>query len=245
VAALSEHDQCDEVWALLNDGKEHPTALIEEAVAQVLEKEFTLAPGSVTTGKMVSALRQLGFERVYDAKYFRGAVIEHENRELLDRINQKKKLPMITGCSPGWLKFARNFYPDLEDHFFVSGSSGMPSAGPVVSVVPCVAQKFKETRTGEAHIVLTPKELARMFRLAGICIENLPEEPADFPAQNAHGLPSNDGAHGAKTITVNGFSEARRIMDSIRRGECDAAHVRIMSCPAGCVMDIRQTGIRP
>jgi NADH-quinone oxidoreductase subunit G/NADP-reducing hydrogenase subunit HndD len=244
VAALSEHDQCDEVWALFSDGKKQPTAVIEEAAAQILEKELALAPGTVTIGKMVSSLRQLGFEKVYDAKYFRGAVIEDENRELLGRIkkDQKKKLPMITGCSPGWLRFARNFYPDLEDHFFASGSNGMPSAGPVVSVIPCVAKKFNETRTGEAHIVLTPRELARMFRLAGICFENLPEEPADFPAQNAHGLPSSDGA---KTITVNGFSDARRIMDSIRCGECDAAHVRIMSCPAGCVMDIRQTGIRP
>jgi iron only hydrogenase large subunit-like protein len=256
VGALHEHDQTAEVWAMLNSGQE--TAVQIEASAGIaLDGEFGLTPGTSTVGKMVSALKLLGFAKVFDAGFFAGLASAEENRELARRIEGGGKLPMITGCSLGCYKFVEEFFPDLADRLCRSGSPEKIFGELVktrhVSVVPCIAKKFKARRPGaEAEasgddVVLTPEELARMIRLAGIELATLPE-PAAEVRQNRGSPPESPFDSGmevekdherstANYLIAEGFANARKILESVRRGECNAAHIKIMSCPNGCKTD--------
>ena len=244
VGAIYGNDQTAEAWAALND-KEHETAaLIAPALGEALGKELGLAPGSVSAGKMATALKTLGFQRVFDAGFFAGEAGKELYRELEDRVKNGGALPLITGCSPGWDKFAWNCYPGLSDHFWTGQSpeqifgrfaietrqAGIsPSKVISVSISPCIAKKL-EAEQSNVDLVLTVKELARMIRLAGISFVSLPESPFDDPGAGEAGT----GQQGTemKTLAVNGFANARKIMDAIQKGECDAVLAKINNCHA-------------
>ncbi|MDR0600250.1 MAG: (2Fe-2S)-binding protein [Treponema sp.] len=297
VGAIYEYDQSAGVWAALRNPERHVVARIVPAIQPALGGEFGFEQ-NISAGKIVTALKRLGFDKVFDAGFSINAAITEENRELLDRVKNKGKLPMITGCSPGWINFARVFYPDLLDHLSTrrspqqmfgalvktrySQAAGIdPSTITTVSIAPCVAKKFEAQRPGmdssgfrDVDYVLTAKELARMIRLAGIDLNNLPETSQDSLIGDSSGAlvnapdsageavrpgvrearanetpsPEDLGARDqginetevdlvgtrVKALVVNGFANARKVLDSIRKGGCDAALVEIMSCPGGC-----------
>ena len=211
VGAIYEYDQCAEVWNALGDSGRHVVVQIAPSVRVALGEEFGLSPGSVTTGKMVTALKRLGFDKVFDTGFSADVTIMEEGHELLERINSGGKLPMITSCSPGWVNFAEVFYPDLLDHLSTTKSPQQifgalvktyyPQAAGVdastitsVSIMPCIAKKFESQRPEmnasgfrDVDLTLTTRELARMIRLAGIDFENLPETAFDPVMGDASG----------------------------------------------------------
>jgi iron only hydrogenase large subunit-like protein len=245
VGAIYEYDQCAEIRAALNDSERHVVTQIPQTLGETFDEALGLPSGTVTSGKIVTALKRLGFDQVFDAAVSAGAVEAMEISEAQARIkNGQLKLPMITGCSAGCFKFVEDFYPDLADRLF-SGkniqqifnflSKTLYPQQPVttVSIFGCLAHKFNYNTSATNSIALTINEIARMFTLVGINFEGLPETTFNCMPEtvNAEAPGTANTKPELKTLTVYGFAQARAVMDSIRKGKCDAVLVRIMSCP--------------
>ncbi|MDR1308927.1 MAG: [FeFe] hydrogenase, group A, partial [Deltaproteobacteria bacterium] len=203
VGAIYENDQTDKVWKAIDDPERHVVVQTAPAVRVALGDEFGLPKGAITTGKMATALRRLGFTKVFDTDWSADVTILEEGNELLHRLKNGGKLPMITSCSPGWINFCEVFYPDLLGHLSTCKSpqqmfgalvktyypkiSGVdPSKISSVSIMPCTAKKFEAQRPEmnssgfqDVDVVLTTRELARMIKLAGLDFAMLPETPFD------------------------------------------------------------------
>lgn len=220
VGALSEKDDTAKVWAALADETKHTIVQFSPAVRIAISEEFGLPMGTISTGKMVAALRHLGFNKVFDTNWSADLTIMEEGNELLDRLKNGGILPMITSCSPGWVKYCENHYPDQLGHLSSAKSpQGMfgamvktyypevegvdPASIYSVSVMPCTAKKFEAARpeladSGYRDIdaVLTVREIARMIRQAGIDFARLPEEVCDAPMGVGTGAGTIFGATG-------------------------------------------------
>jgi NADH-quinone oxidoreductase subunit G len=205
VGALYEKDYVDEVWKVLQDPTKHVVVQEAPAIRAALGEEFDMPVGSLVTGKMISALRRLGFDKVFDTNFTADLTIIEEGNELLKRVKEGGTLPIITSCSPGWVKFCEHFYPDLLDHlstckspqqmlgalaksYYAEVASIDPKDIVVVSIMPCTAKKFECQRPEmndsgfqDVDYVLTTRELGRMIKQAGIDFVNLPEGDYDNP----------------------------------------------------------------
>ncbi|MBQ8086162.1 MAG: iron hydrogenase small subunit [Lachnospiraceae bacterium] len=200
--ALMEHSEIDKVDEAFKAGK-HVIVQAAPAVRAALGEEFDYPIGTPVTGKMIAALRRLGFEKVYDVNFGADLTIMEEGTELLGRINNNGVLPMITSCSPGWVNYAEYNYGDLLPHLsscksphqmqgaiiksYWAEQKGIdPKDIFVVSVMPCIAKKFEKERDQEkvngipdVDAVITTRELARMIKRAGIVFNRLPDEEWD------------------------------------------------------------------
>lgn len=201
--ALTEKDATKEVWAALNDPDKYVVFQTAPAVRVAIGEEFGLPIGTRCTGKMVSAIRRLGADKVFDVDFAADLTIMEEGTELLNRINNGGVLPMITSCSPGWIKYCETFYPDFIPNlstckspnqmqgavtktYFAKQNDLDPRDIYVVSVMPCTAKKFEIARPEfgrdgyrDVDANLTTRELARMIRQAGLDFVHLPEEEFD------------------------------------------------------------------
>jgi len=210
VGALQEKDSTEAVWNALFDSKKRVIVQTAPAVRAALGEEFGDEPGTLVTGKMATALRELGFDDVFDTNFAADLTIIEEGSELLERLTaalsgKQAVLPMITSCSPGWIKYVEHAWPDELDHLSTCKSPHMmlgalaksfyarklgidPKDIFVVSVMPCTAKKFEITRPELSNdglpnvdAVLTTRELARMIKEAGIDFESLEESDFDSP----------------------------------------------------------------
>lgn len=203
VGALHEKDDTEEVWSLLADPDKYVVVQPAPAVRAALGEEFGFPMGTSVTGKMASALRRLGFDKVFDTDFGADLTIMEEATELVERISNGGKLPMITSCSPGWIKFCETYYPDFIDNlsscksphqmngamiktYFAEKMNIDPHKIAVVSVMPCTAKKFEAKRPEMGHdgmadvdVVITTRELARMIKKAGIDFNAIPESDFD------------------------------------------------------------------
>jgi iron-only hydrogenase group A len=220
VGALYEKDEVDEVWKVLQDPTKHVIVQEAPAIRAALGEEFGLPPGTLVTGKMIAALRKLGFDKVFDTNFTADLTIIEEGNELLKRVKEGGKLPMITSCSPGWIKFCEHFYPDLLDHLstckspqqmfgalaktYYAQMAGIDPKNIVsISIMPCTAKKFESARPEmnssgyrDVDVVLTTRELARMIKEAGIDFLNLPEGEYNAPMGEYSGAATIFGATG-------------------------------------------------
>lgn len=203
VGALREKDSTDNVWKLLEDKSKHVIVQPAPAVRAALGEEFGMPMGTPCTGKLAAALRRLGFEKVFDTDFGADLTIMEEATELLDRMNNGGVLPMITSCSPGWIKFCETYYPEFIPNLsscksphemegaiiksYYADKMGWDKKDvKVVSVMPCTAKKFEAKRpelagTGEPDVdeVITTRELAKMIKMAGIDFMKLADEDFD------------------------------------------------------------------
>lgn len=203
VGALKEVENIDLVWEALDDPNKYVIVQTAPAVRATLGEEFGLPIGTRVTGKMVAALRRLGFTKVFDTDFAADLTIMEEGFELLNRLENNGVLPMITSCSPGWIKYCEHFYPEFLDNlstcksphemlgavlktYYAEEHNIDPKDIFVVSVMPCTAKKFeaqreelKTTGYADVDVVLTTRELAKMIKQAGIDFNNLPCEDFD------------------------------------------------------------------
>ncbi len=218
--AIHEVDDTGKVWAALGDPNKHVVVQTAPATRVQVGETMGAAPGSIVTGQMVAGLRRLGFDKVFDTDFTADLTILEEGNELLQRLGNGGKLPMITSCSPGWIKFAEHFYPDLLPHlstckspqqmfgalaktYYAEKSGIKPEDIFVVSIMPCTAKKFECQRPEmnssgypDVDVVLTSRELGRMFRQAGLDLQNLPAEEYDAPLGISTGAGEIFGASG-------------------------------------------------
>lgn len=210
VGALKEKDGISAVWKALSDPTKRVVVQTAPAIRAALGEEFGYKPGTLVTGKMVTALRELGFHDVFDTNFAADLTIIEEGHELLKRATEaltggQATLPMITSCSPGWIKYVEHEFPEEVDHLSTCKSPHMmlgaltksfyaqkigvdPKDIFVVSVMPCTAKKYEITRpemksTGypDVDAVLTTRELARMVKVAGINFKELKDGSFDNP----------------------------------------------------------------
>ncbi len=203
--ALSEHSYLDEVAAALADPETFVVVQHAPAVSVTLAEEFGARTGKDVDGQMVAALRRLGFDRVFDTSFTADLTIMEEASELAHRVATGGRLPMLTSCSPGWIKFVEQFYPDFMENLstckspqqmmgaiiksFFAEREGIDKRKIVsVSIMPCTAKKFECQRPemGREYIpdvdyVLTTRELGRLLRMYGVMLPSLEPEQADNP----------------------------------------------------------------
>ncbi|NPV69125.1 MAG: 2Fe-2S iron-sulfur cluster binding domain-containing protein [Firmicutes bacterium] len=220
VGAIAEKDDTADVWAAIADPKKHVVVQTAPATRVALGEEMGMPAGSIATGKMVAALRRLGFDRVFDTDFTADLTIMEEGTELIERLTKGGTLPMITSCSPGWIKYIEHFYPQLLPHLSTCKSPQQmfgalaktyypekqginPADVFSVSIMPCTAKKYEAARPEmdssgyrDVDVVLTVRELGRMIREAGIDFASLPEEDYDLPLGISTGAAAIFGATG-------------------------------------------------
>lgn len=209
--ALSEKDATKEVWKALEDPTKHVVVQTAPAVRAAIGEEFGMPIGTLATGKMVAGLKRIGFDKVFDTNTGADLTIMEEGTEVIERIKEKKNLPIITSCSPGWVRFAESSYPDLLNHLssaksphqmfgaiiksYYAEKEGIdPKDIFVVSVMPCVAKKAESKREEmnvnglrDVDAVLTTREAARMMKQAGIDLSTIEDAEFDNPMGEATG----------------------------------------------------------
>ena len=203
VGALHEKSEIDKVWAALADPDKIVCVQPAPAVRASLGEEFGLPIGTGVTGKMVAAMRRLGFDKVFDTDFGADLTIMEEGTELIDRIQNGGVLPMITSCSPGWVTYCEKFFPEFIPNlsscksphemtgaiiksYYAEKMDIDPANLYVVSVMPCTAKKYEAAREGLSHnglpdvdAVLTVREFAKMVKTAGIDFAELEDEDFD------------------------------------------------------------------
>jgi NADH-quinone oxidoreductase subunit G len=205
VGALTPKYQIAEVWNAINDPTKTVVAQIAPAVRVALGEYFGQKPGTISTGKMVSALRRMGFSKVYDTCFGADFTVVEEGKEFLERLSKNENLPQFTSCCPAWVKFAEQYYPDLLSNLSTCGSPQQMFGAlakdilakklgvsredlVVVSIMPCTAKKFEARRSqfkvnGNPDVdhVLTTKELSLMIAENGMDFEKLDLSSFDMP----------------------------------------------------------------
>jgi len=204
-AALTEVYHVDKVWEALNDPDKHVIVQTAPAIRVALGEMFDMEPGTIVTGKMVSALRIMGFNGVFDTNFGADLTVMEEASELIYRIKENKTLPILTSCCPAWVKFIEHQFPELLEvpstcksphimfgtiakTYYAEKNGIDPDNIVVVSVMPCIAKKAEAKRpelTKDEHnnvdIVVTTRELAHMIKEAGIDFKSLPDSDFDMP----------------------------------------------------------------
>ena len=237
VGAISIKDNTDEVYGQIRAGK-YMVVQIAPSVRITLAESLGYAPGTVTTGKIIHALRKIGFQKVFDSDFTADLTIMEEGMEFLDRLKSNGVLPMMTSCCPAWVKYCETFGPERLAHlstakspqqmfgaviktFFARKEGVDPADICSVSVMPCTAKKFEcsrpEMRSSgyqDVDISITVEELARMIRTAGIDFWELEDQEFDAP----FGLGSGAGQIFGTTGGV--MEAALRTVYEVVTGEC-------------------------
>ncbi len=220
VGALYERDDTAKVFEALADPNKHVAICIAPSVRTAIGEAFGNAIGTDTEGKMVAAVKRLGFDGVYDMNFSADLTIMEEATELVERLQNGGKLPMITSCSPGWIKFCEHYFPDMTENLssckspqqmfgalyktYFAQKMGLKAEDVfMVSCIPCTAKKFEVKRDDEnaagvpdVDVAITTRELARMISIAGIDYNALSDEKFDDPIGKGSGAGIIFGATG-------------------------------------------------
>lgn len=213
--ALREKSEYKKVWGLLDDSNKYVVAQIAPAVRYALSEEFGLEPGELSTGKIITALKILSFDSVFDTNFAADLTIMEEANEFIERFTLNENLPLITSCCPAWVNYAEsNYYENInlvssckspQQMFGAIAKNYLPQKLPikreniaVVSIMPCIAKKHEANRKDmksiddikDVDLVITTRELAKIIREAGIDIINLQDSEFDNPL----GMSSGAGA---------------------------------------------------
>ena len=218
--ALREKDNTKDVWKQLKDEEKIVIVQTAPAVRAALGEEFGMPVGTNVTGKMVTALKRIGFNKVFDTNTGADITIMEESNELIERLSENKNLPLITSCSPGWVKYIEMNYPDQLNHvsscksphqmfgaliktYYAEKMQLDPEKICVVSVMPCVAKKYESNRPEmevnnlkDVDYVITTRELSRMIKQAGLDFVNLEDSVFDDPMGEATGAAAIFGTTG-------------------------------------------------
>ncbi len=214
--ALHEVYQIDSVWNAIEKDDYFTVVQTAPAVRVAIAEEFGEKPGTIATGQMVEGLKLLGFDKVFDTNFAADLTIMEEGTEFINRVKNNGKLPLMTSCSPGWIKYLEHNYPEYIDNlstckspqqmfgaivksYYANKINIDPEKIRVVSIMPCTAKKYESQRAemkNDVDYVLTTRELAKMFKHAGIDLCNLPKSKYDNPMGESTGAAVVFGASG-------------------------------------------------
>lgn len=219
-SALREKENIDEVWAKLKDPDTYVVVQTAPAVRVALGEEFKMPIGTNVTGKMVTALKRLGFDKVFDTNTGADFTIMEEAHEFIERFKENDNIPMITSCCPAWVRYIEINYPELLPHlsscksphemlgaliktYYAKKEKIDPEKIFVVSVMPCIAKKYERQRKelsnnglSDVDCVITTRELSRMIKYANIRFEDLEDSEFDNPLGTSTGAAAIFGTTG-------------------------------------------------
>ncbi len=248
VGALTEKDDTERVWSALHHKDVHTVVQVAPAVRAALGEEFGMRPGSLVTGKLVSALRKLGFDRVFDTQFAADVTIMEEGHEFLERLEKNERLPLITSCSPGWVSYCETFWPEYLPHissckspqqmfgalvktYYAERSGIDPKYIYSVSVMPCTAKKTEAARDEmnssgyrDVDAVITTRELANMIRAAGIDFRSLVDSEFDLQMGMSTGAGTIFGVTGG--VMEAALRTVKELVDKKELQEVEFAQVR-------------------
>ncbi len=268
--ALTEMNKTYQVWQALNDPNKHVIVQTAPAVRVAIGEEFGMEPGTIATGKMVAGLKRMGFDGVFDTDFAADVTIMEETTELIERVTKGENLPILTSCCPGWVKFFEHQFPELcnipstakspqqmfgalAKTYYAEKVNKQPKEIVSVSVMPCLAKKYEAARdefapegVRDVDVVISTRELAAMFREAGVQFDNLPDEQFDNPMGESTGAAVIFGATGgvleaairtaAEWITKEELEsvdfEAVRGMDGIREASVQIGDLELKAAIA-------------
>lgn len=220
VGALTEMSRVYDVWKAINDPEKTVVVQTAPAVRVAIGEEFRMPAGTIATGKLVSALRMMGFNKVFDTDFTADVTVLEETTEFIQRLKENKNLPILTSCCPGWVKFFEHQFPDLmhipssckspqqmfgaiAKNYYAHKINVKPENLVVVSVMPCLAKKYEAAREElskdglrDVDIVISTRELASMIKEAGIAFHLLPDADYDNPLGQSSGAGVIFGASG-------------------------------------------------
>ena len=251
VSSLIEKDSTEKVFNALADESKYVIVQTAPAIRVTIGEAMGLKAGTVSTGKMVSGLRQLGFKKVFDTAFGADLTVMEEASELVNRINNNGKLPMMTSCSPGWTKFIETFYPEFIPNlstcksphqmlgaiiksYFAAQNCIKPEDIFVVSVMPCTAKKFEITRKTnkvdglqDVDVVITTMELAKILKTGGVDFFQIEESEFDNPLGSASSAGEIFGASGG--VLEASLRTAYQLMTGTELEEINFKSVRGLS----------------
>lgn len=248
-AAFLEKNSTEDVWAALADPRKHVVVQTAPSIRAAIGEGFGMPPGTPATGKMVTALRRLGFDAVFDTDFGADLTIVEEAHEFLRRMDEGGPLPILTSCSPGWVNFLEKFYPEMIPHAstcrspmsmlsaliktYYAGKTGRdPKDIYVVAVMPCVAKKIEIVRPEHylpegipyTDAVITTRELIWMIKSYGIEFEHLPDGEFDLPLGISTGAADIFGTTGG--VLEASLRTAVELMTGKPAGRLDFTEVR-------------------
>ena len=266
VGALREKDSIEEAWEKLKDPDTYVIVQTAPAVRVALGEEFGMPIGTNVTGKMVAALKRLGFDKVFDTNTGADFTIMEEGTEFIQRLNENYNLPMITSCSPGWVRYVEANYPEnikylsscksphemfgaLIKTYYAEKNNIDPEKIYVVSVMPCIAKKYERQRTElknngmyDVDCVLTTRELARMIKQANIEFSELENEEFDNPMGEATGAAAIFGVTGG--VMEAALRTASEILSGEELEDIDFKQVRGEEGIRGAILKIGERDIK-
>ncbi|MCR4778387.1 MAG: [FeFe] hydrogenase, group A [Lachnospiraceae bacterium] len=264
--ALYEKDSTDEVFAAIADPEKVVLVQTAPAVRAGLGEEFGYPMGTDVEGKMVAALRRLGFDKVFDTDFAADLTIMEEATEFVERFTKGGKLPLITSCSPGWVKYCEHYFPEMTENLssckspaqmfgavaksYYAQKMGIdPKNIVMVSIMPCTAKKFEIDRDDECgaglpdvDISLTTRELARMINKTGLKFTELPDEKFDDPLGESTGAGVIFGATGG--VMEAALRTAYYFVTGDNAGPVDFEAVRGVEGIKEATVDIKGTKVR-
>lgn len=235
VGALYEKSNVDQVWDAIADPEKYVVFYTAPSIKATLGESFDMPIGTNVEGKMVSAIRRLGVDKIFNMDFTADLTILEEANELVQRITNHETLPMFTSCCPGWVKFAEHYYPEMLPHissckspqamfgavlksYYAEKYNIDPEKMFVVSIIPCTAKKFEVTREelrskefDDVDVALTTRELARMIKSTGLDFTDLDDEDYDAPFNKATGGAAIFGATGG--VLEAALRTAARMLD--------------------------------
>ena len=266
VGAIYERDDTARVWEALADPAKHVVVQTAPAIRVAIGEEMGMASGSVATGQLVAGLRRLGFDKVFDTDFTADLTILEEGNELIQRLQNRSTLPMITSCSPGWVKFIEHFYPDLLPHLstckspqqmfgalaktYYAEKAGIDPKDIVsVSIMPCTAKKFecqreemRDSGYQDVDVVLTTRELGRMLRETGINFKDLAPEKYDDPFGITSGAGLIFGASGG--VCEAALRTVYEVVTGQELKKLDFTEIRGMEGIKEAIVDMNGTKIK-
>lgn len=266
VGAIYERDETAIAWDALRDSERFPAVQIAPAVRVALGEAFGMKPGELSTGKIYTALRRLGFKAVFDTNFSADLTIMEEGTEFVHRFTQGGELPLITSCCPAWTdwmeKYAADFIPNfstakspqqmlgvMAKTYFAQKMGIDPAKLYMVSIMPCTAKKYEITRSEEMQasgfqdvdVVLTTRELARMIKIAGIDFNALPESEADNILGEYTGAGTLFGATGG--VMEAALRTAYHLITKEELANVDFTEVRGLAGVKEATIDIKGTKV--
>ena len=266
VGAIYERDETSKVWDALRDPQRFTAVQIAPAVRVALGEAFGMKPGELSTGKIYTALRRLGFQAVFDTNFSADLTIMEEGTEFVHRLTQGGALPLITSCCPSWTdwmeKYAADFIPNfstakspqqmlgvMAKTYFAQKMGLDPARIHLTSIMPCTAKKYEITRSEEMQasghqdvdVVLTTRELARMIKIAGLDFENLPDSQADSILGEYTGAGTLFGATGG--VMEAALRTAYHLITGDELADVDFKQVRGLQGVKEAVIDIKGTKV--
>ncbi|MGL5614893.1 MAG: ferredoxin hydrogenase [Sarcina sp.] len=248
VNALQEKSHIERVQEALNDPEKHVIVAMAPAVRTSMGELFNMGYGVDTTGKLYTAFRELGFDKVFDINFGADMTIMEETTEFLHRVKEGGPFPMFTSCCPGWIRLAENYYPDLLDHLSTAKSpqqefgaasktyypqiAGLkPENVYTVTIMPCIAKKYEAARDGmefegirEIDAVLTTRELAQLIKARKIDFVNLPDSEADPAMGEYTGAGAIFGATGG--VMEAALRTAKDFVEGVSLEDVDYVDIR-------------------